>query len=157
MNIKQPKFQADLELLRKYNRPGPRYTSYPTAPHFHSEFGPEAFRSEIIATNQPDDLGDLSLYFHFPFCRTLCRFCACNVIITHNPLRIERYLDYLKKEIAIVSSLVNPQRKVIQMHWGGGTPTYLSPSQIQDISSFIHDHFNFADSAEISMEIDPDD
>ncbi len=79
------KFHADLDMLKKYNRPGPRYTSYPTAPHFHGGFGPEAFRSEIIETNQPDDLGDLSLYFHFPFCRTLCHFCACNVINTHNP------------------------------------------------------------------------
>ena len=93
------KFDVDLELLKKYNRPGPRYTSYPTAPHFHDAFTSEDFYQAIVAANQGDHLSDVSLYFHFPFCRTMCYFCACNVIITNNAGRIQRYLDYLKKEI----------------------------------------------------------
>lgn len=149
------KLEVDLELLKKYNRPGPRYTSYPTAPHFHSGFTARDFRREIAETNQKEDTPDLSLYFHFPFCRTLCYFCGCNVIITHNEKRVERYLDYLKKEINLVSSQVNPMRKVVQLHWGGGTPTYLTPAQITDIFRYIEGRFNFAADAEISIEIDP--
>ncbi len=149
------KFEVDLELLKKYSRPGPRYTSYPTAPHFHSGFTPEDFYREIVESNKKADAPDLSLYFHFPFCRTLCYFCGCNVVITHNPGRIERYLNYLKKEIDLVSGLIRPDRKVVQLHWGGGTPTYLTPEQIRDIYGYITRHFNLADDAEISIEIDP--
>ncbi|MEZ4747813.1 MAG: oxygen-independent coproporphyrinogen III oxidase [Calditrichia bacterium] len=149
------KVSVDSDLLKKYNQPGPRYTSYPTAPHFHEGFTPEHFLQEIEVTNVSKNAPDLSLYFHFPFCRTLCYFCGCNVIITHNPKRIERYLDYLKKEIDLVSAKINPHRKVVQLHWGGGTPTYLTPAQITDIFSYIKAHFNFADDAEISIEIDP--
>lgn len=149
------KFEVDLELLKKYNTPGPRYTSYPTAPHFSKEFTSEHFRGEIIESNADENAPDLSLYFHFPFCRTLCYFCGCNVIITRNQDRIAKYLDYLKKEIDLFSSLINPERKVVQLHWGGGTPTYLSPEQIRDIYGYIESHFNFADDAEISIEIDP--
>lgn len=150
-----PMINVDTEILRKYNRPGPRYTSYPTAPHFHKGFDGVAFHEEICASNENDREGDISLYFHFPFCRTLCYFCACNVIITHNPQRIAGYLDYLKKEIELIAGLIHPQRRVVQMHWGGGTPTYLSPQQIEQIYGFIHSAFNFADDAEISIEIDP--
>lgn len=148
------KFNVDLELLKKYNQPGPRYTSYPTAPHFHEGFGPAAFRDEIVRSNV-DNKGDLSLYFHFPFCRSLCYFCGCNVIITHNPKRIERYIKYLKKEIRLVSSLIDNKRPVVQIHWGGGTPTYLTPDQIRDVYGYIADHFSIAEDAEVSIEIDP--
>ncbi len=149
------KIEVDLELLKKYSRPGPRYTSYPTAPHFHPGFTSTDFHREIVASNEKEDAPDLSLYFHFPFCRTLCYFCGCNVVITHNPNRIERYLSYLKKEIDIISGLIHPDRKVVQLHWGGGTPTYLTPQQIRDIYGYITDRFNFAADAEISIEIDP--
>ncbi len=153
--MKTTQFDVDLAVLQKYNRPGPRYTSYPTAPHFHSRFTPQAYREEIFRSNRENPGGDLSLYFHFPFCRTLCYFCGCNVIVTHNPARIERYLDYLKKEIVMMSSQIATGRRVVQLHWGGGTPTYLSPEQIRDIFGFIRSHFDFADDAEISIEIDP--
>ncbi len=149
------KIEVDLELLKKYNTPGPRYTSYPTAPHFHDGFGPREFYEEIVSNNQNGESVDLSLYFHLPFCRTLCYFCGCNVIITHNQDRINRYLDYLKKEIALFSSIVNHQRQVVQLHWGGGTPTYLSPAQIADLFGYIKNKFNFAENAENSIEIDP--
>jgi len=149
------KYQVSLDLLKKYDRPGPRYTSYPTAPHFHSDFDPAAYEEEIRRTNEADNPPDVSLYFHFPFCKTLCYYCACNVIITHNPRRIEEYLYLLKKEIDLLSAKLNPSRKVIQLHWGGGTPTYLSPEQIRDIFLYIREKFNFAPDAEISLEVDP--
>jgi oxygen-independent coproporphyrinogen-3 oxidase len=171
---------VDLELLKKYSQPGPRYTSYPTAPQFSEEFGPEDFRDEIIASNivarsnggatpegiklsgksaKPsialDTLPDLSLYFHIPFCRSLCHFCACNTIITHSPARIEEYLGHLRTEIDLIADLINPERRVVQLHWGGGTPTYLTPEQIKDLFSYIRGRFGFAADAEISIEIDP--
>ncbi|MGH7496610.1 MAG: oxygen-independent coproporphyrinogen III oxidase [bacterium] len=146
----------NLELLSKYDRPGPRYTSYPTAPHFAESFGADSFYDEIIRTNQcePGARG-LSLYFHLPFCDTLCYFCGCNMIITHNPRRIDQYLDHLEREIAGVSALLSPARKVEQLHWGGGTPTYLAPDQIARLGRCIHEHFSFTDGAELSVEIDP--
>ena len=149
------KFEVDLELLKKYSRRGQRYTSYPTAPHFHPGFTYRDYYQEIVASNRQENAPDLSLYFHFPFCRTLCYFCGCNVVITHNPQRIDRYLRYLKKEIQLIASLIRPGRKVVQLHWGGGTPTYLTPEQIRDIFRFIREHFQFSTDAEISIEIDP--
>lgn len=146
----------NLDLLRKYDRPGPRYTSYPTAPQFTEAFGAQEFLDEILKTNESGaaDRG-LSLYFHLPFCDTLCYFCACNMIITHNPKRIDDYLDHLEREIALTAGLIDHSRKVEQLHWGGGTPTYLSPQQIARLGRFIHKHFNFTRDAEISVEIDP--
>ncbi|MEJ2721954.1 MAG: oxygen-independent coproporphyrinogen III oxidase, partial [bacterium] len=148
---------VDLELLKKYSRPGPRYTSYPTAPQFSDAFGPDDFRDEIVASNSSagGDLPDLSLYFHIPFCRSLCYFCACNTIITHNPARIAAYLGDLRRELDLIAGLVNPDRKVVQLHWGGGTPTYLTPDQIRDTCAYINDRFTTAGDAEVSMEIDP--
>ena len=150
-----PRLEVDLDLLKKYNRPGPRYTSYPTAPHFHESFGPEEYRQEILATNAGETPRDLSLYFHFPFCKSLCYFCACNVVITKDASRIGHYLGVLKKEIDLVSNLIDSRRKVIQMHWGGGTPTYMSPDQIREIFGAIREKFPFTAEAEISIEIDP--
>ncbi|MEN9468415.1 MAG: hypothetical protein RL630_148 [Verrucomicrobiota bacterium] len=150
-----PRLEVDLDLLKKYNRPGPRYTSYPTAPHFHEGFGPEEYRQEILSTNVGETPRDLSLYFHFPFCKSLCYFCACNVVITKDASRVGHYLGVLKKEIDLVANLVDPRRQVVQMHWGGGTPTYMSPDQIREIFGAIREKFPFAANAEISIEIDP--
>ena len=149
--------KVDIDILTKYGRPGPRYTSYPTAPQFSSRFGPAEYRTEIEETNKAGDLSDLSLYFHIPFCNTLCYFCACNTIITSNLSKIAEYVELLKREIELVAGMVNSNRKVVQFHWGGGTPSYLSPAQIDDLFCFIKDHFQFADDAEVSMEIDPRD
>jgi len=149
--------KVDIDLLTKYGRPGPRYTSYPTAPQFNADFGPRDFRREIANTNQGEDLPDLSLYFHIPFCNTLCYFCACNTIITHNLDKIADYVELLKKEIRTIAELVDSKRKVVQFHWGGGTPSYLAPEQIADLFGYIKERFPFADDAEISMEIDPRD
>jgi len=148
-------FQIDIELIKKYDRPGPRYTSYPTAPQFSEAFTQEDFLSEIVATNRADALPDLSLYFHLPFCDTLCYFCGCNMIVSRSRERIGRYLDYLKKEIDRIGGLVSKERKTVQLHWGGGTPTHLSPAEIVDLSAYIARRFEIAPGAEVSSEIDP--
>ena len=145
----------DVELLRKYDRPGPRYTSYPTAPVFTPSFGAKEYREEIERTNSPDANSDLSLYFHFPFCDTLCYFCGCTMLVTHSRDRIREYNGYLKKEIEMVAPLLSRTRKVSQLHWGGGTPSYLDPDEILDIGLFIRNHFPYADDIEAGVEIDP--
>ncbi len=152
---KSTRVDVDLDLFKKYSRPGPRYTSYPTAPQFSEDFGPSDFEQEIISSNAAEEIPPLSLYFHFPFCRSLCYFCACNVIVTSNPQRIEEYVGYIKKETDLVGALIKPGRKVVQMHWGGGTPTYLTPDQTRDVFKYVEDKFEFSDDAEIAIEIDP--
>jgi oxygen-independent coproporphyrinogen-3 oxidase len=150
-----PFIQIDLELLKKYDRPGPRYTSYPTAPLFSPAFTAGDFRDEIIATNGRGASSDISLYFHFPFCDTLCYFCGCTMMVTRDRSRIEEYIRYLKKEIDLVAPLISPDRRVTQIHWGGGTPTHLSPEQILDIGSYMRGAFRIDPGAEMSVEIDP--
>ena len=145
----------DVDLLRKYDRPGPRYTSYPTAPVFTSAFGPKEYKNEILRSNSSGDTSDLSLYFHFPFCDTLCYFCGCTMLVTHSRHRIREYNAYLKKEIDIIAPLISKKRKVSQLHWGGGTPSYLDPDEILDIGSYIRERFTFADDVEAGVEIDP--
>jgi len=148
-------FSIDLDLIRKYDKPGPRYTSYPTAPQFSETFTHVDFLDEIVRTNQGGDLPDLSLYFHLPFCDTLCYFCGCNMIVTHNRERIRRYLEYLKKEIDHLRRLISANRKTTQLHWGGGTPTHLTPGEISDLISYISQRFEIQPDAEVSCEIDP--
>ena len=145
----------DVDMIRKYDKPGPRYTSYPTAPHFSDEFTRDDFLREMDATNSGRDLPDLSLYFHLPFCDTLCYFCGCNTIITKNRERIHRYVQYLKKETDLISTRIAPGRKAVQLHWGGGTPTHLTPDEIADLSAHIRARFDFMDRMEASCEVDP--
>lgn len=147
--------RVDIELLKKYNRPGPRYTSYPTAVEFSPEFTSANYTDEIRATNQGRNLPDLSLYFHLPFCKSLCYFCGCTTIITSNRDRIARYVETLEREIEMVGEMTNSERRVAQLHWGGGTPSYLTNEQIVRLMLLIRDRFRFDDNAEISMEIDP--
>jgi oxygen-independent coproporphyrinogen-3 oxidase len=150
-----PFSRVDLQLLKKYDKPGPRYTSYPTAPLFSNAFTAGDFRSEIIATNAPGSTGDISLYFHFPFCDTLCYFCGCTMLVTRDRNRIEEYNGYLKKEIALIAPLIATGRRVVQIHWGGGTPTHLFPDQIRDMGRVIRTAFRVDPDAEMSVEIDP--
>ncbi len=162
--------EFDIGLIKKYDKPGPRYTSYPTAPHFTDKFTRQQYLAEIISSNKGDSnssnndkgnsnkgnpLPDISLYFHIPFCDTLCYFCGCNTIISKNRTRIAEYVDYLKKEIAIMLPHINNTRMVTQIHWGGGTPTHLNPDEIIGLQSYINSSFNIRDSAEHSCEIDP--
>lgn len=147
-------FEINTDLIKKYDRPGPRYTSYPTAPHFHEGFTHEQYLDEIIRTNH-EAQPDLSLYYHLPFCDTLCYFCGCNMIITRNRDRIKQYIKYLKNEIDLLRTYLNSDRKVIQLHWGGGTPTHLDPDEISDLVSFIKQSFDFKENSEEGCEIDP--
>ncbi len=146
--------EIDLEILRKYNQPGPRYTSYPTAPLFSTDFTRRDFTQEIIETNI-ETASDISLYFHFPFCESLCYFCGCNMMVSRDRTLIGEYNEQLKREIETLAPLISKDRKVSQMHWGGGTPSYLTPDEILDVGEFIKSKFNFADDIEASVEIDP--
>jgi oxygen-independent coproporphyrinogen III oxidase len=141
------------EFLARYNRPGPRYTSYPTAPVWNDAFGPddlEKVHAAAEAARTP-----LSLYMHLPFCESLCLFCACNVIIQKDKSVSLPYFDVLKEEITRVAQAVSRHRKVVQFHWGGGTPTYSSPTQLEDLFSYTKERFTFSPDAEIGIEVDP--
>lgn len=146
---------VDIDMLRRYDRAGPRYTSYPTAPQFSGEFDQHDFDAEVQRTNEGEHPNDLSLYFHLPFCDTLCYFCGCTMIITRNRERIDEYVDYMIREIELIRSKIKPGRKVAQLHWGGGTPTYLDPQQTRRLFAAIREHFDFHPDAEIGVEIDP--
>jgi len=149
------KIPVDIELLKKYDKAGPRYTSYPTAPYFHEGVDDKVFLSHIQHDEQTIEKRDLSLYFHIPFCDTLCYFCGCNMMVTRNQKKIEQYIDYLEKEIQLLKPHIGDDRKVKQLHWGGGTPTHLSPEQIRRLGSIIHKYFDFREDAEVGVEIDP--
>ncbi len=148
-------FEFDLSKFKKYDKPGPRYTSYPTAPQFKDTFTADNYLDEIIKTNYGEGLPDLSLYYHLPFCDTLCYFCGCNMIITRNRDRVKEYLKYLKKEIDMVRTYLLPERQVSQLHWGGGTPTHLTPDEINELASYVKENFNFKEDSENGCEIDP--
>lgn len=148
-------FNIDIDLIKKYDKPGPRYTSYPTAPHFSEGFSYESYLASIKENNGNTNKTPLSLYFHIPFCDTLCYFCGCNMIISNNRSRISNYVDYIKKEILLLKKHISDDRLVTQLHWGGGTPTHLSPDEIADLLSFINSNFNIAPNIEASCEIDP--
>lgn len=145
--------KVDLELVKKYNVAGPRYTSYPPATKFTETLKWPEVAELILANNRTER--DLSLYFHIPFCETLCWYCGCTTVITLNHGQGSAYVDYLDKEMKQMSTLLNPRRKVVQLHWGGGSPTFLSPDEIRRLGESIHRHFTFADNFEAGVEIDP--
>lgn len=137
----------------KYSKPGPRYTSYPTALEFSDEFNYDEYTKRL---RNGDKNRPLSLYFHLPFCRSACYFCGCNVIYTSKSDKMGRYLDYVDKELDILGTVLDTNRKVTQMHFGGGTPTFYSASELNRLIESIKRHFkNWSDDAEISCEIDP--
>jgi len=142
----------DLELIRRYDKAGPRYTSYPTAVQFHSNFDENTYREYALNTSKP-----LSLYVHIPFCDTVCFYCACNKVATKNRSLAVPYLTHLHQEIAMQAALFNRERPVTQLHWGGGTPTFLSHAQMRDLMQGIKNNFQLVedDSGEYSIEIDP--
>ena len=141
------------DFVNRYNRPGPRYTSYPTAPVWTDSYGPADFEAAMQSAEAKRS--PVSLYMHLPFCESLCLFCACNVIIRKDKSGAPPYLSILKKEIDHVASRVSRDRPVTQFHWGGGTPTYLSPEQIEDLFTYTRERFTFAPDAEIGIEVDP--
>jgi oxygen-independent coproporphyrinogen-3 oxidase len=141
------------EILEKYNTPGPRYTSYPTAPVWKEDFGPDDL--EAYCAKAEESCTPLSLYMHIPFCESLCLFCACTVSIQKDKSVAIPYLETLKREIAHVAGLASRKRQVIQFHWGGGTPTYLTPAQMEDLFGYARERFSFAADSEIGIEVDP--
>lgn len=143
-----------LDLLRKYDKPGPRYTSYPTAPLFTPEYDGKRFEIDLI-TNNDENTSPISLYVHIPFCDTLCYFCGCTTVVTSDRGTIHDYLGLLKTEIARTAFYINKNRPVTQMHWGGGTPSYLTPEEIEEFAVFMGRKFQFMEDAEFSVEIDP--
>jgi oxygen-independent coproporphyrinogen-3 oxidase len=145
-----PSLPVDLDLVRKHNRPGPRYTSYPTALQFRED----ADAARLIDAARAE-AGGLSLYFHLPFCESLCWFCGCNKVITTDTSRADIYLDALEREIALFPGDGLRERRVVQLHFGGGTPNFLSPAQIARLGAVLRQHFVFADDAECSVELDP--
>ncbi|UTV27652.1 oxygen-independent coproporphyrinogen III oxidase [Photobacterium atrarenae] len=140
----------DQALIEKYNYSGPRYTSYPTALEFHEAFTPAEF--DMACTQYPER--PLSLYVHIPFCHKLCYYCGCNKIITRHQHKADQYLDVLELEIRQRAGLLG-ERTVTQLHWGGGTPTFLTKAQISRLVGLLRELFTFAPDAEISIEIDP--
>ena len=145
--------KIDLALVEKYNVAGPRYTSYPPATNFTAELAWPELAERILQNNQHER--GLSLYFHIPFCETLCWFCGCTTVITLNHRQGQTYIDYLEKEVAQMSTLLNPRRKVVQLHWGGGSPTFLQPDEIRRLGEVIRGRFTFSDDIEAGVEIDP--
>ncbi len=145
--------QQDMALVEKYARSGPRYTSYPTAPQFGEQFPVDSYLTEARGHH----LGPLSLYVHIPFCRDICYYCACNKIVTREPGAAQRYLTSLRKEIAMQAELHGKRRPVRQMHWGGGSPTYLDNAQVTELMHDLASHFRLMDSGtrEYSVELDP--
>ncbi|MGC6389437.1 oxygen-independent coproporphyrinogen III oxidase [Ewingella sp. S1.OA.A_B6] len=140
----------DLALIQKYNYSGPRYTSYPTALEFSESYNDAAFKR--AALHYPER--SLSLYVHIPFCHKLCYFCGCNKLVTRQPHKAEEYLNVLEQEIRHRAELFKG-RQVTQLHWGGGTPTYLNKAQISRLMGLLRDHFDFLPDAEMSLELDP--
>ncbi|MED5388538.1 MAG: oxygen-independent coproporphyrinogen III oxidase [Pseudomonadota bacterium] len=142
-------------LIARYGGPGPRYTSYPPATHFHEEVTEDDFRQAIATGNAARR--PLSLYVHIPFCDTVCYYCACNRVVTANKTRANAYLSLLKKEIAQRAALVDQRRPVTQLHWGGGTPTFLSDAQMTELVYALARHFNLRedDRGDYAIEIDP--
>ncbi len=143
-----------LELVRKYNVPGPRYTSYPTAPQFSESIDRAALLAEVAEDNR-DATSALSLYFHVPFCESLCWYCGCTTVITKRRSFAADYVGLLEKELELTAPLLNTTRPVTQLHFGGGTPTFLPPAEIDRLAAAIHRHFKFAPDSENSVEIDP--
>ncbi|WP_163577167.1 oxygen-independent coproporphyrinogen III oxidase [Halomonas faecis] len=144
-------------LVEKYDRPGPRYTSYPTAPQFHTAFAEDDYRAAAERSNRVASPKPLSVYVHIPFCKSLCYYCACNKIITHNTDRAAEYLAWLEREIEVQGALFDDSRRMTQLHLGGGTPTYLSNAQLGELMAALDDAFHFAppEAREFSLEVDP--
>jgi len=147
----------DRGLIERYNIAGPRYTSYPTVLQFDSGFGEADYRRIARASNENVPAADLSLYFHLPFCARLCYYCACNKVVTKRRERALPYLTHLHDEVAMHGALYDRARRVTQLHWGGGTPTFLSETQMTTLMEVTRRHFTIADDdvAEVGIELDP--
>ncbi len=143
----------NLDLARKYSVPGPRYTSYPPAPQFTEKFSVDLLTKKLSLNNEI--ARDLSLYFHLPFCQSHCWFCGCNTVITTKQEQSAIYLRYLEKELDQTAKLLHPKRRLKQLHFGGGTPTFLKPEEIRALGKMIRNRFTFSPELEAGVEVDP--
>jgi len=146
---------VNLDLVRKYDVPGPRYTSYPPATRFTEAISWDSLRSCIEANNRLER--PLSLYFHIPFCQALCWFCGCTTVITRNRDQPRAYVELLRRELALMAPRLHPGRRVVQLHWGGGSPSFLPPTEIRRLGDIIRQQFTLADDIEAGVEVDPRD
>ena len=152
-----PNIHLDSKLVARYGGSGPRYTSYPTALHFSDEFTVGEYQKHALISNEVLNPRPLSLYVHIPFCQSLCYYCACNKVITRNANRVNRYMDNLYEEISMQAALFDDDRVVEQIHFGGGTPTYLSDRQLRELMAHLRDEFNLhtGGEREFAIEVDP--
>jgi oxygen-independent coproporphyrinogen III oxidase len=145
----------DPALIRRYDVSGPRYTSYPTADRFMEAFGEVALKQWLARRNIGAIAQPLSVYVHLPFCDTLCYYCGCNKVITRDKSRSAKYINYLEKELALVGEHLGSERTTCQMHWGGGTPTFLAREEMAALAAAIKARFSTSENAECSIEVDP--
>ena len=147
----------DKELIRRYDTFGPRYTSYPTAVQFTTDYNAKDYLNWVKYSNEDPIPAPLSLYLHIPFCDTICYYCGCSKVITKDKSKAEPYIKLLKKEIRLQGALFAKDREVTQIHWGGGTPTFLDDKQIYEIIECIRENFNVpaSDKVEFGIEVDP--
>ena len=142
------------DFVEKYNRPGPRYTSYPTVPAWKPGFGPSDYEEALAElAGRPDD--ELAVYLHVPFCAKSCHYCGCNMLVTRDRDEVTRYLDRVETEIERVTAIIGTERRVVQVHWGGGTPNFLKNEQIERALGMLRGAFEIAPGAEVALEIDP--
>lgn len=148
-------FEVDVDLIRRFGLAGPRYTSYPTADRFVDAFGPDHHVDWITRRNEGGLRQPLSVYVHVPFCQSICYYCACNKIITKDRSRGTPYVDYVAREIAMVAPHLGRDRRITQLHFGGGTPTFLHEPDLRRLMQTLRDTFEFTPDGEYSIEIDP--
>jgi oxygen-independent coproporphyrinogen-3 oxidase len=155
MHYPASELTIDPVLIRKYDVSGPRYTSYPTADRFVEAFGEAQLRQWLAKRNIGGISQPLSVYVHLPFCENVCYYCACNKVVTRNHGRSAKYIKYLEKELALVAAALGAERGICELHWGGGTPTFLARDEMSALTKAIESHFVRAAKAEYSIEIDP--
>ncbi|HSC63947.1 MAG TPA: oxygen-independent coproporphyrinogen III oxidase, partial [Caldimonas sp.] len=143
------------DLLRRFDAPGPRYTSYPTADRFDERFGPAESMAELRRLGATAATTPLSLYVHIPFCESVCYYCACNKVVTRHHERAGEYLDALETEIGLVAAALGSGKPVSQLHFGGGSPTFLSDPELERVMAALRRTFQFGVHAELSIEVDP--
>ena len=145
---------VSIDLLRRYDRPGPRYTSYPTAPMWNDSTTSNTYREALAKASQHGD-NPLAIYCHIPFCKQRCYYCGCNTSVVKDREPVDRYLDYLDREIQTVSELLGNRRGINQIHFGGGTPTYIGVDGLQRVTQRLRETFELLDACEMSIEVDP--
>ncbi len=145
----------DLNFLKQYDKAGPRYTSYPTAPEWRDDFAHDDYKKQLTVFQEQLDPSPVSLYFHIPFCQRRCYYCGCHSIIDNNRLKIDQYLQYLEKELDLLNNYIGKKLDVCQLHWGGGTPTFLNEPQLEQLFNAIAGYYNFVDDAELAIEVNP--